>query len=521
MLNKLQITTTTILLLFSLQLVAQDDWERIYGDERSNVAYEVIETYDEGYMISGQIMNSSGLATYGLLIKTDINGEVLWEKKVGAVPPPGTTGGLFVKQTTDGGYIITGSLYKYDNNYDAFVLKLNACGEKEWSKIFFNPGSPEFGSSVEILDDGSILTMIAYWGDDLGNDRVWLFKMAPDGEIIWQKVYAKWTLGTNSEEGYSLIKNPDNEYLITGCYYQYNPGEDTNARWVRPMFIKVDSQGNETWHRLWGVEEYFYGFAGKSVFDSEGNIYSVGQNDSGQQPGYQGALFKLDKDGNEIFFKNIPDSTMMGIATTVSVLQDSILFVGSSWADWDNDSHTSIYKTDTMGNILKEKELLQESNTFTSSIITHDDKYLVTGSFYIGGNWDIYLWKFNKDLEFDSIYTQPRVYDSLCPYPIVSDTIDLDTTTVNLQELYEQMQQINVRPNPATDKLIVTLGDLAQGTELVLYNTSGQAVKSLQLQAAKREYEFTVSDLPAGLYVVVLFEKGKVVEKKKLIITKK
>jgi hypothetical protein len=348
-----------------------------------------------------------------------------------------------------------------------------------------------------------------------------LFNIGQKGEIIWQKAYAKWTLGTNAEEGRHLIKNNNNEYLITGDYYQYNPGEDTNARWDRPMFIKIDSLGNEIWHLLWGVEEYFYGVAAKSVFDSLGNIYSVGQNDSGQQPGYQGTLFKLDADGNEVFFKNVPDSTKRGIATTINILQDSILLIGTSWGDWDDNFHTSIYKTDTLGSILKEKELLQESNTLTSSIITHDNKYLTMGNFYIGGNWDIYLWKFNKNLEFDSIYTQPRVYDSLCSYQIVSDTIDLDTTTVNLQELYEQMQQIKVRPNPASSKLFISLGDLAHGNEIKLFNSNGQEVKQMSVQPARQEYEMDVSGLPTGLYVVALFDKGSVVDKEKIIITKK
>ena len=505
-----------------LFIMAQEDWIKVYGDERQNVAFEVVETYDKGYLLSCTIYDNTGLQVkFGLLIKTDINGEVLWEKKIGANPGPGKTGGGIVAQLDDGGFFITGTTYLYDNYGDAFILKLNACGEKEWSKIFYNYNSFEYVTGAIELDDSNYIVMIAYWGNDEANERIWLFKIGSDGEIIWQKVYAKWTLGTNAEEGRHLIKNNNNEYLITGDYYQYNPAEDTNARWDRPMFIKIDSLGNEIWHLLWGVEEYFYGVATKSVFDSLGNIYSVGQNDSGQQPGYQGTLFKLDENGNQIFFQNIPDSTNRGIATTLSLMQDSILLIGTSWADWDNNSHTSIYKTDTLGNILKEKELLQESNTFSSSIITSDNKYLVMGNFYMGQNWDIYLWKFNKDLEFDSIYTQPSVYDSLCPYQIVSDTIELDTTTVNLQELYEQMHQIKVRPNPASTKLIVTIGDLAKGNEIKLFNSNGQEVMQMNVFSARREYDLDVSGLPPGLYIVVLIEKGRVEDKEKIIITKK
>ncbi|MBN1198242.1 MAG: hypothetical protein JXA23_02740, partial [Bacteroidales bacterium] len=34
--------------------------------------------------------------------------------------------------------------------------------------------------------------------------------------------------------------------------------------------------------------------------------------------------------------------------------------------------------------------------------------------------------KVNSDLEYDSIYTQPFTYDSLCPHPIISTPVELD-----------------------------------------------------------------------------------------------
>jgi len=501
------------------QLISQEEWIKIYGEDRHNVCRELIETYDGGYLIGGHIKGNNGTdIDYGLLIKTDINGEVLWEKKIGGLPGPGKAAGSFVKQTSDGGLIVVGTSYLYDAWGDAFILKLNACGEKEWSKIFYNEYSSEYGVGIEIMDNGSFLAMIKYWGNDLGNDRIWLFNIDQDGETIWQKVYAKWTLGTNAEEGRHLIKNHQNEFLITGDYYQYNPGEDTNARYDRPMYIKIDSNGSEQWHLLWGENEYFYGFTGYSVFNQAGHIFSVGQNSCVEPPGYQGALFKIDENGKQVFTKNIPDSTYRGLSTTVSLLQDSVLFIGTCYADWEDNPHTTVYKTDTTGNILVEKELLQEFNTFNSSIISFDNKYVVTGSFYLNHSWDIYLWKFNRDLEYDSIYTQLRVYDSLCPYQIKSDTIDLDTTTVNLQELYEQMHQIQVYPNPAKSKITINLGDLANGTDLKLYNSNGQMLRQITVINNKKKYEFDLISLPAGIYLVVLENNGLIVDKKKVII---
>ncbi len=509
------------LLCFSQFADAQEEWIKIFGDDDQYVVRNIVETYDNGYIISGTSYNGSGLqVSYGIVIKTDINGEVLWEKKIGANPGPGITAGGHIEQTEDGGYIVTGTSYIYDNYGDAYILKLNACGEKEWSRIFYNNGNSEYGVDVQIMDDSSYLTMIKYWGDDIANERIWLFRMSQDGEIIWQKVYAKWTLGTNSEEGRHLLKNHLNEYIITGDYYQYNPGEDTNVRFVRSMFIKIDSLGNEQWHLLWGVDEYFYGWANYSAFDSKGDIYSVGRNLSYDIIGEPPLLMKVGLNGSQHYHKNLIYDAVAGGASTISILEDSILFIGATWQDSDEVIHNGVIKTDTLGNIVQQRDLLNVGSSFNSSIITHDNKYLVAGNFYMGGNWDIYLWKFNKELEYDSIYTQPRVYDSLCPYPIISDTIDLDTTTVNLPELYKQMHRMKVMPNPASSKLYFTLGDLAKGTVIQLYNISGTLVKTINVLPNRKEYEMNISSLPPGFYVAILMDKGRVHERIKVVISR-
>jgi len=500
-------------------IMSQEEWVRVYGNDIDNIAWQVIETYDGGYMIGGHTQsNDNYFIKDGLLIKTDINGNILWQKIIGGGADDRIDGNN-ISQTFDGGYILLSGTYNYGVRSNVFIMKLNKCGEKEWSKVFIDNEQDQYPYGVVQMPDSTYLMMLSYWKSDLTNDRVWIFNIGQDGKIIWQKTYANWTMGTNAEEGRHLIKNINNEYLITGDYYQYNPGEDTNARWVRPMFIKIDSLGNEMWHLLWGENDFYYGGAKYSCFDNKENIYSVGFHTFDTGEGDKPALFKIGSEGIPLYTKDLIEDADGGGATTISILEDSLLFIGATWRDPQGIIHNGVMKTDTLGNILNQKDLLNVTSSFYSSLKTYDNKYLVMGNFYIGGNWDIYLWKFNKDLEFDSIYTQPRVYDSLCPYPIVSDTIDLDTTTVNLQELYEQMHQIKVRPNPASSKLVVTLGDLATGNQIKIFNSNGQEVKQMNVLSARREYEMDVSGLPTGLYVVVLFDKGKVVDKQKVVIS--
>jgi hypothetical protein len=507
-----------LLLNLTYYAAAQNEWVRVFGEDESYAVRGLTETYDGGYIIGGHSKNTSGALKQGFIIKTDINGEMLWQKTIGELSDNGVDG-TQVQQTFDGGYILFSGTYKYGSR-NVMLMKLNACGEKQWNKVFISSDLPQFNYSVLQMPDSTYLIQLAYWGNDLANKRIWLFKIGTNGEILWKKVQAQWTTGTNAEEGYQTIKN-NNEYLISGQYYQWEPGYDTNARWVRPMFIKVDSNGNEIWHRLWGVGEFYVGGAIEAVFNSNNFIYGVGTDEADEEWGDDPSLFKLDPNGNQVFQKDLIEANGGG-ASTINILEDSILFISATIRDWNDSVNLMVLKTDTNGTILNSQEFLLDidNGAITSSLVTHDGKFLATGNFYFNDSWDVYLWKFNRNLEYDSIYTQPRVYDSLCPYPIVSDTISIDTTIVNLDELYDEMTGMTIRPNPANNKLYFTLGEMVTATEIRLYNTSGIKVKTLKVHPSQLDYELDISSLPSGLYVAILLNRGRILEKEKIVISR-
>lgn len=509
---------TLLLLNLICFAVAQDEWVRVFGEDESYAVRGFTETYDGGFVIGGHNKNTSGSIKQGFIIKTDINGEVLWQKIIGETSDNGVDG-TQVHQTFDGGYILFSGTYKYGYR-NVMLMKLNACGEKEWNKVFISPGQNQYNYSVQQMPDSNYMIQLAYWGNDLANKRIWLFKIDGNGEILWKKVQAQWTAGTNAENAYQTIKH-ENEYLISGEYFQWEPGYDTNARWVRPMFIKVDSNGNEIWHSLWGVGDFYVGSAQEAIFNSSNYIYGVGTDEADEEGGDDPSLFKLDPNGNQVFQKDLIEANGGG-AGTISILEDSILFISATIRDWNDSVNLMVLKTDTLGRILNSQEFLLDidNGAITSSLVTHDGKFLATGNFYFDGDWDVYLWKFNRNLEYDSIYIQPRVYDSLCPHPIVSDTISIDTTIVNLQELYNEMTGMTVRPNPASSRLYFTLGEMVDATEIRLYNTSGTKVKVIKLNPAQMEYEMDISSLSPGLYVAILLDRGRIVDKEKVVISR-
>jgi hypothetical protein len=76
------------------------EWNTTYGGDKDEFAYEVQQTTDGGYVITG--LNAS----QGCPLKTDASGNEHWRKT--SFLTPAVMFEYSGKQTTDGGYIATG-----------------------------------------------------------------------------------------------------------------------------------------------------------------------------------------------------------------------------------------------------------------------------------------------------------------------------------------------------------------------------------------------------------------------------
>lgn len=512
--NNLKIISLLVTLIFCQFMIKAQHWPVIIGDDISTNNASLIEDYDNGYILGNWNLRFSSYPNYGWIVKTDINGNILWHKTFG--DGEYTMGFSDVKRNSDNAIVIAGSIGKYDNtiHLDPLFLKLNVCGEVEWCTVMHKEGSSgdDYGIRIVELPEGGYIGLLKYYGAQYQTIRISLVRMDAFGQPLWIKHLAQGDSTTFNEEAYDLIVTSDLNYMVAGhCY----------SSGLKAFFIMTDQEGNEIWNLKWTHENVAGGNVNQVIEKRNGIFYASGGGQHG--PYSHPVLFKFDASGNELYYRLLlGDSLKGGGAMPLALLNDTTFAIGYSWRTNSNPNYgnSEVATIDTLGNVIDHRRL-QEENLAPSDIIkTFDGKIVVTGHYYLDGNWDTFLWKMNNRLEDDSLYTQVFTYDSLCSYPITSDTIDLscgihvNIDKIPIKEAYDH--PLEVFPNPASQLLTIeTRSGVNQYIEMITF--SGSAIQKINIPETGH-LSLDISNWPHGIYLACLFEEGRYVRSVKFLV---
>ena len=308
------------ILLVKIDNVGNEEWRKTFGGINRDEGNSVQQTTDGGYIISGTTFVKQFNPDLWL-IKTDSNGEEEWNKTFGG--NRGDYGGS-VQQTSDGGYIFIGSFFSVEKNQDIWLIKTDSNGEEEWNKIFGQEGNFEMGYSVQETSDGGFILL----GEDFDTkSMVYLIKTDSQGNLMWEN---------NGNEGYpyGFQQTTDGGYII--------------SVWEHPIYelIKTDSYGIEEWNKTFGGS---LGDVGLSVQQTTDGGYII--------TGYIGTngssdvwLIKTNSQGTEEWNKTYGGGDSDGGHSVQQTSDGGFVIIGKTFSFGNGDYDIWLIKTDSQGN---------------------------------------------------------------------------------------------------------------------------------------------------------------------------
>ena len=109
-----------------LDTCRQFTFVKSYGGNGTDVFFDLKQTFDGGYILTGTTTSFGNGGTDGYIVKTDSRGNVIWSKTYGG---SGDDDLMKIRQTPDSGYIAIGTTKSYHQAQgEIFVVKIDAAG---------------------------------------------------------------------------------------------------------------------------------------------------------------------------------------------------------------------------------------------------------------------------------------------------------------------------------------------------------------------------------------------------------
>lgn len=247
-------------------------WTRTYGTENDDFCLSGRQTFDGGYIMTGEVWISGWWNGY--LLKTDAFGDSLWMKfyDFGSghdvlqaadsgyvvlliVPGPDIClmktdkygdsvwthnyGGDWVnsmEKTNDGGYVIVGE------TGDIYLIKTDSLGCTLWTETY-GGAEQDVGFAVKQTSDDGYVIVGRTRSFGAGSYDVYIVKTGAAGDTLWTHVYG----GVEYDAGVDICQTGDGGYMIAASTNSFGAGN--GDMWL----LRTDSLGDTLWTRTYGT----------------------------------------------------------------------------------------------------------------------------------------------------------------------------------------------------------------------------------------------------------------------------
>ncbi|TKJ44338.1 hypothetical protein CEE36_00945 [candidate division TA06 bacterium B3_TA06] len=324
-------------------------WTKLYPNGHARC---VQTTSDGCYIFTGSMTSSVGYVMW--LLKTNADGDSLWSRVYDS--DWRLHSGAWVEETDDGGYITVGNTIRSMNGI--WLRKTNQVGEELWNQMYGDSyeefeGVKEASCVKQTSDGGYIVTACippSFSPPPRVRGAIWLLKTDSQGDSVWAKTY-----GGESEEDTvdiaapgSVIQTPDGGYVVGGTRQLNN----SSAVWL----LKTDAQGDTLWTRTYGD--------GAEVCEwldvtSEGGYILAGWTTSFGAGGADFWLIKTDENGDTIWTRTYGGTRFERCHHVRQTPDGGYILIGETDSYGAGLNDAWLIKTDSLGYI----DVKEESHT--------------------------------------------------------------------------------------------------------------------------------------------------------------
>lgn len=461
------------------------------------------------------------------------NAQITWRRTYGGF---GADHAHCVRQTNDGGYIITGTAGSFGNGAsDIYVVRVDAQGAPIWSRTYGGPGV-EQGLACRELADGFIIAGYTSLGAN-GSYDLRLVRTDPSGTPLWQKDYG--TSGWDLCNAFELL--PDG-FILGGI--SYGPATPMGA----PYVVRTDLNGDTLWTSCppGALRAECAGLARTN----DGGIVLVGSQDTPEGPA-DAFMTKLNADGGQVWTTVIGGDSTDYFSAVLERPDGGLVACGGTHS-WNDNLQIYIVGVHPDGQLDWEERQGDVSDAAASDIrLDHVDGYVFTGYNTLNlGERDIILTTTypNGGFRFGNNYGDGRPADGYSIEPtadggyvvagwsedfgpgqrsmyVVKTDGQGQTASLIVQTYLDPLKVDGVDgeagpavfPQPATVGGTVTLRLSADGPcDLVLNDLQGRLVLSRSLLPQERA--FVVPEIPEGLYLLMVRDRSGVILSGPLVV---
>lgn len=291
--------------IFKVTTSGEIQWSKTYGGTANDIATNISNTNDNGFIVSGYTRSTDGDVTdpgnAGFhdfwILKLDSTGNIQWNKTFGY---SGSDQCYKAFPTSTGGYFISGFLdvsasegegnegrsqtgQKGANLHgvgEFWGMLLDGNGNAIWKRYFGGTNNDRSYDALETADGGFLMAG-ASESDDFditdskGSYDFWAVRLSSSGDLMWTKSFG----GDGIEIGYAVTKTNDGNYMMVGDTRSTDQDISTPLGNADAWIVKFSDEGNLIWEKTYGGTEFD---SAKSIFPlSNGNYLISGSTRSG------------------------------------------------------------------------------------------------------------------------------------------------------------------------------------------------------------------------------------------------